>query len=308
MLRRGLFLTAVSLICSLFLPHADAQDFRRALYRFMPVMRFDSNERFFPIRAKSITDNPGNKLERENGAFLAERNADGSGLNLGYLVGIPPIDTGVYPHIIQAVLETDRLNESGNTVSEAHDVADRFQSSSAYRDRIYGHVIPRTVDGTLKGAWLQYWFFYYYNDFPAEFNLGDHEGDWEMIQVFVNTDLEPQVAVYAQHDSNSFCPWDKVRKLQGRPLVFVAKGSHASYFTPGQHDFGPIGILADVTDGQVARSIKVIRVGTKRPRWINWPGKWGASGSSPKGPSQHHGQWDEPQQFYENAGLDGDCK
>src|SRR5438552_6265075 len=146
MYRSGVFLLVLSLRCSLY-----GQDFRRALYRYMPVMKFDSSERFFPIRAKSITDNPENELQRENGAFLAKRNADGSGLNLGYLVGIPPIDTGVYPHIIQAVLETDRLNESGNTVSEAHDVADRFQSSSAYRDRIYGHVIPRTVDGTLKG-------------------------------------------------------------------------------------------------------------------------------------------------------------
>ena len=301
--RRGVLLAAAFFLL-VFPQRAGAQDFRRALYRYMPVMRFDSAERFFPLRAKSITDNTGNRLERENGAFLAQRNANGTGLNIGYLVGIPP---GVYPHIIQAVLETDRINEQGNTVSAAHTAADRFQSSRAYRDRIYGHIIPRYVDGTLKGAWLQYWFFYYYNDFPADFNAGDHEGDWEMIQVFVNTDLQPQVAVYAQHDSNSYCPWAKVRKSRGRPLVFVALGSHASYFTSGQHDFGPFGSLADVTNGQVGRSIRVIRVGSQRPRWINWPGKWGASGSSPRGPSQH-GQWKNPQQFYEDAKLDGDCK
>src|SRR5947207_1529575 len=81
--------------CLLFPQPGGAQDFRSALYRHMPVMRFDSKERFFPIRAKSITDNPGNKLERENAAFLAERNANGTGLNIGYLVGIPPVDTGV---------------------------------------------------------------------------------------------------------------------------------------------------------------------------------------------------------------------
>src|SRR6266511_6225743 len=74
---------------------ASSDAFRRALYRYMPVMRFDDGsvpfrddgEHFFPLRAKAITNNPGNRLQRENGAFLAQRNADGTGLNIGYLRG-----------------------------------------------------------------------------------------------------------------------------------------------------------------------------------------------------------------------------
>jgi len=297
MYRSGVFLLVLSLSCSLY-----AQDFRGALYRYMPVMKFDSSEAFFPVRAKSITDNPENELQRENSAFLAKRNADGTGLNIGYLVGIPPVDTGVYPHIIQAVLETDQIDEQGSGFDNAKDDAQKFQTSRSYRDRIYGHIHPVYAQGYLAGAWLQYWFFYYYNHFIFD----DHEGDWEMIQVFVDTHLDPQVAVYAQHNGNSYCPWVKVpEKLRGRAVVYVAVGSHASYFKPGDHSFFH-GLANDHTDGSVTRPIKLIRLGNKRPHWINWPGSWGASKrvSGPK----FHGQWDDPQQFYEDASLDGDCK
>jgi hypothetical protein len=278
------------LLLALFLsPALYAQDFRSALYRLMPVMRFDSSEAFFPVRAKSITDNPGNRLERENNATLATRNADGTGLNIGYLVGIPPIDTGVYPHITQSVLETDDIDEQGSGFDNARDDAQKFQTGRSYRDRIYGH-----VHQVANGAWLQYWFFYYYNHFIFD----DHEGDWEMIQVFVNNNLEPQVAVYAQHNG-------KIPKERGRPVVFVAIGSHASYFSPGDHSFFH-DLANDHTDGAVTRPIKLIRLGEKRPRWVNWPGSWGASKrvSGPK----FHGQWSDPQKFYEDASLDGDCK
>jgi hypothetical protein len=291
MYRPAALLLSAFLSCSLY-----AQDFRTALYRYMPLMRFDSSESFFPVRAKSITDNPGNRLERENNATLATRNPDGTGLNIGYLVGIPPIDTGVYPHIIQAVLETDDIDEQGSGFDNARDDAQKFQTSRSYRDRIYGHVHP-----VANGAWLEYWFFYYYNHFIFD----DHEGDWEMIQVFVNNNLEPQAAVYAQHSGNSWCPWAKVPKERGRPVVFVAIGSHASYFSPGDHSFFH-GLANDHTDGNVKRPIKLIRLGEKRPRWVNWPGSWGAS--KRVGGPKFHDQWADPQKFYENADLDGDCK
>ena len=67
--RTGAFLILVSLAVALVPAQqaalADTDPFIKALYRYMPVMRFDNGfqplmagERFFPVRVTAITDNP----------------------------------------------------------------------------------------------------------------------------------------------------------------------------------------------------------------------------------------------------------
>jgi hypothetical protein len=302
-------LMTVSLGGLLLQPAAASTDpFINALYRYMPVMRFDNGflpftddgEHFFPLRVTAITNNPGNQLQRANGDVLAERHEDGTGLTIGYL------RAGLYPHINQDVRDSDVIDERSNSLDIYKADAKRFQEDPHYRDRIYGHVVRHYEQGFLAGAWLQYWFFYYYNDFPGT-DVGDHEGDWEMIQVFVDVDAQPQVAVYSHHNEHTYCPWAKVPKSGPRPVVFVARGSHASYFHDGHHGQDLF------VDGDLTLPMRLIRVGQNSPRWLNWPGFWGASGGifgefhSPNGPKQHS-QFNNPQAFFESAPLDGDCK
>jgi predicted component of type VI protein secretion system len=100
------------------------------------------------------------------------------------------------------------------------------------RNRMYGHAVE--AGGHL---WLQYWFFYFYNDYNLALGIGLHEGDWEMVQLRIH-DGAPDLAVYAQHRQAEKRPWAQVIKLPGdpnRPMVYVARGSHASYFEPGFH-------------------------------------------------------------------------
>ena len=275
--------------------------FVRALYRHMPLLRFDEEERFFPLRARSMTNNPGNRLARENGVTLARRNADGTGLNLGYLRGIPP---GYYPHINDAILDRDMLDAEGDDLATYRTHAQRMQNDRKFRDRIYGRVVRHYEQGVLAGAWLQYWFFYYFNDFPLPTDAGHHEGDWEMVQVFVDVNVKPQVAVYAHHGQHTYCRWDRMTTTQSRPVVYVARGSHASYFRSGEHG------QDRYNSGTRTRPLKLIRVAQNRPQWLNWPGFWGASIDgqfrSPRGPRQQ-GIWSRPHEFYSNAALDGDC-
>jgi len=296
---------------------ATATDFSRSLYRYIPVMRFDNGfipfiddgEHFFPLRVSAITNNSGNRLER--GIFpnelLVERHDDGTGLNISYL------RAGTYPHINQDVRDTDQIRErhiSGVPNSINIEIyrgdAAKFQNDPHYRDRIYGHVVLQQDGNVIKGAWLQYWFFYYYNDFPVV-DIGDHEGDWEMVQIHVNADVQPTVAVYAQHDGQKYCPWDKVPKERSRPVVFIARGSHASYFHTGHHGQDLF------IDGDNERSMRLIRIGNNWPRWVNWPGRFGSTPGiagqfeSPRGPKKHD-QYLHPQAFFDNASLDDDCK
>src|SRR5262249_2463359 len=95
----------------------------------------------------------------------------------------------------------------------------------------YAHIA--TEEGR-SGLALQFWFFYYFNDAD-----NTHEGDWEMIQLAWDVDtaaealrVDPVHVAYAQHNGGETADWtdDKVRKEDGRPVVFVADGSHASHY------------------------------------------------------------------------------
>jgi hypothetical protein len=74
-------------------------------------------------------------------------------------------------------------------------------------------------------AVLQYWYLYVYNDAPNR-----HEGDWEMVAIELDDAGAPRRAGYAGHGSGFKREWARVEQKDGRPLVYVARGSHAAYF------------------------------------------------------------------------------
>ena len=76
----------------------------------------------------------------------------------------------------------------------------------------YGHAIE--VNGRV---WLQYWLWYFYNDYQLSFGAGTHEGDWEMVQFRMDDDAgHPDIAVYAQHSYAELRPWERGRALPAR--------------------------------------------------------------------------------------------
>ena len=65
-----------------------------------------------------------------------------------------------------------------------------------YANRVHG----RAKEGSDGRVWLQYWLWYFYNDYTLALDIGLHEGDWEMVQLRMAEDLSaPDLAVYAQH-------------------------------------------------------------------------------------------------------------
>ncbi len=87
--------------------------------------------------------------------------------------------------------ETDFVDAAGRRYVED---ARRLHEDARYADRTYGHVVHEPSGST----WLQYWFFYYYND-KNFFGIGLHEGDWEMIQIRFDRGGSPNAATFAQH-------------------------------------------------------------------------------------------------------------
>jgi len=258
------------------------------LRRHQPGVKYDSMEQYFCDSAAEWTDNPGNELRRADGAHgLGELLASGSKLTLAYL------RTGTYPDG-KPVHDDDRIGDPKKNYREQY-VTLRSKHPEL-RNRMYGHAVE--ANGRL---WLQYWFFYFYNDYNLALGIGLHEGDWEMVQLRMAAG-GPDLALYAQHRQAERRAWDKVVKVPGdanRPMVYVARGSHASYFEPGFHTTEAWYDLADGKRNSPRCALEIVE--DDAPSWISWPGRWGDTPArvggidqpSPRGPAAH-ASWANP--------------
>jgi hypothetical protein len=132
---------------------------------------------------------------------------------------------------------------------------------------------------------------------------GIHAGDWEMIQLRMRRG-RPVQAVYSQHSGAESCGFRWAARGGQRPIVYLAKGSHAAYFRAGVRDRtwpDP----NDVADGDGARvRPRLVRITATRPGWMRYPGRWGDTRAgwvpgemdSPRGPAfQPQGRWTNPE-------------
>jgi hypothetical protein len=138
------------------------------------------------------------------------------------------------------------------------------------------------------GVALQYWFFYYFNNFNDV-----HEGDWEGMQLAFHgsTPTEalsesPYEIVVFQHAGGEHADWDddKVRRDGTHPVVYSASGSHATFYGSsiylgvGQNGSG---VGCDDTSEPLTqtRPRPILVPDTPRPRgefaWLTYTGHWG---------------------------------
>src|SRR3954471_1174384 len=228
------------------------------LEHFKPVVLYDSLEAFFADSPAEMTDNPGNRLLDASGNPVPGAS---SGLSLELLGSYDNPDS------------SHRLSIKGRDYRSQY--VRLIGQNPELRDWVFGRV--HLVNDHTK--WLQYWFFYFYDDPSMAMQLGAHEGDWEMIQLRIlrtgEDSWKPDVAVYAQHKYGSQSGWLDVEKDGDRPIVYSARGSHASYFHAGLYDTEWV----DVADGKGPPRpdlrLMVIDDKARTPAWAYWPGHWG---------------------------------
>ena len=193
------------------------------------------------------------------------------------------------------------------------------EAAHAAAPAVYGAVLR-----TKSRIDLQYWFWYPYNDYSPTVPPGDlwqvHEGDWEAISVILDLQGKPLFAGYSQHSAGKRRDWAKVPKKGEHPLVYVALGSHANYFAPGDNRLDPRVVdplLIEIISSYGAQPVdhtgkgptlrpRVVRVGRTSPGWMTFAGTWGedgylhfpgnaplASAAGPRGPAFHK-QWRSP--------------
>ncbi|MFM9107689.1 MAG: glycerophosphoryl diester phosphodiesterase membrane domain-containing protein [Chloroflexota bacterium] len=182
------------------------------------------------------------------------------------------------------------------------------------RPVVYAHVA--TEEGK-PGLALQYWFFFWFNDYN---NV--HEGDWEGIQLLFDASTaeealaqDPVEVAYSQHEGGESADWNsqKFEQVDGRPVVYTSRGSHASYFGPavwiGWGRDGS-GLGCDVTTGpsfQIDPEVRLLPTTVDSPgdpaAWVAYAGRWGERGDSffngPTGPPMKT-RWTNPVTWQES--------
>lgn len=151
----------------------------------------------------------------------------------------------------------------------------------------YAHIV---IDEENERLVLQYWFFWYFNDWN-----NTHESDWEMIQLMWDTvgtveealAQHPDRIGYSQHGNGELGDWgdDKIQlEDETHPLVFPAAGSHATFFSNdtflawGERNSG---FGCDVSSGPSVRTplTSVLVPEEIDPQgefaWLLYEGRWG---------------------------------
>ena len=136
---------------------------------------------------------------------------------------------------------------------------------------------------------LQYWLFYYFNNWN-----NNHEADWELVQLTWDASSveralqkEPKTISLSQHSTGEKARWTdaKLHREGDRPLVFVAAGSHANYFAPRVYmglGSGGDGVGCDDASGSTERTplTAVLLPNTVKSisdpfAWLSFKGYWG---------------------------------
>jgi hypothetical protein len=287
------------------------------LRTYQPVIHLDPAEHFAPTSVQTFISD--STLEQLSGGNWVVTNSDPGPGNL------PGPGTGTW-----------RLNQQPCTPSSTLgglDCNTTSWSQDPGSSVVYGRVAHE--DGETI---LQYWFFYYddvYSYFypPSDVLWQAHEGDWEVVNVVLDEDGQPDFVGYSQHCLGQQRTWASTTKWNAtHPIVYVATGSHANYFDSGTHPINLTCVPAQVQfvlffvlhltppvdytgNGTVAgppRSGNTLthieQIDSAAHSWIAFPGYWGEgeyfyaalvtptpalAGPSPTGPA-YHAIWTDP--------------
>ncbi|MEU0466564.1 hypothetical protein ABZ215_21390 [Amycolatopsis sp. NPDC006131] len=131
-----------------------------------------------------------------------------------------------------------------------------------------------------------YWFFYGRNELrPAGTPVGNtHEGDWERVAVQLRNGEPVAVTFFGHGAEPCSVPWADLDHDDGHPVVYSAKGSHASYPSKGWHVSGAT--FDWTSQGNLWRTQPRALDGEP---WYGYRGAWGAQSlvpgfSGPAGP------------------------
>ena len=213
---------------------------------YAPTVRLYWSEQFFPTRASFFIDHSELRFSRHEaddisvaalGNVVASRLGEAS-------AGDAYFQDGFYAFEKTRPYELNRspgLRERDGFFLDLGGAFDTTNERQLWRGCTNGprcrpdlNNVPVYYEYAGPDKYIVYWFFYAYSDGWRDFN---HEGDWESIVVKLANDSPTHVA-FNRHGCTAIVQWRNVRKTDGtgrlnpdgtHPLVYSARGSHASY-------------------------------------------------------------------------------
>lgn len=211
---------------------------------FSPAMRFDEGERWKPLELDKMFEEIPPRVcikKKCSQIFDPGELASKSGSKpASAVLDIPPVEGewDTKPHVSDAdnygALDCTSLEGQGTDCEDP-------EHSAIYYDT--SHVSPGGYQ------YLEYWFFYRFNDSPLDTNplngeLLDHEADWENVSVGIPYGIPVTTfdfVTFAQHGSSYAYLRENLTCEEGSECgfasskhvdVYVAGGTHASYGEP----------------------------------------------------------------------------
>ena len=252
------------------------------LKKYAPILYMHTDERFYPANAQTMLNNSELwKKGKLKGKLVYKNNK--SDLKLKHLK--------IY-------------NENKYYLKLKGSSKNKLKDNKRWKKdpTIYGRKFKSDED-TSKTV-LQYWFFYIYNEWGTLKKGGNtHEGDWEMVQIVLDSDKKPEKITYGFHHGGQTFEWDNelVAKdlSENHPRVYVTLGGHGCWNEPGDNTwyqekgvclkcidetrgFGDVfypdtGTFAesDALDKYTLLEISNSTDENSAYHWIHWKGYWG---------------------------------
>jgi hypothetical protein len=328
----------------------------RLLRRFQPVLYMNNDEIFAPISvtafahhgwvqkvdatsyagfvwrssAHDVTTPSGRGADYSNAAYLSQW----SGSHHYYRVttkGLCPLHYNLQ-HMWTCAYSADQYDSGSNPYSLLHSTYSRFWTVPASDSWAYN-------SGTRYV--LQYWYFYWGDDYFNGRLFQQHEGDWEYAQVELGANLQPRMVDISQHNCGERLPWSAVARSStygpNHAQLFVARGSHSLWFRPGikelssgrcsnygvgsakgavfksayghwydrPPDSTSLGIrLAPGTAGSSVRRSQLLRVSYSQTPFLSYTGYWGGGEyAGVAGVKTLHTDWKGPANIGWKAGM-----
>jgi len=217
--------------------------------QYAPVFYFEAMETCFPVTAEYHIDN--SRLYQYPNQLIQENPTSS---DLGSLSG--ETHSSYYLDNQKGSIDTDAI------------IKDYRSKMNDLGYTVYYRVYPFS-----GGNVVQYWMFYAFN----KGELNQHEGDWEMIQIYI-TAGSPSAVMFSQHESGQKATWDQVEKTNGHLNVYVARGSHANYLRSYS---GKLGVANDIVgaNGKMLSPSDYTLVPLSDQPWLNFSGRWGEMNS-----------------------------
>jgi len=273
---RLLFLMGICIFFLCFIRHANAVDTDNdgiddadeilLAEKYAPIFYFEKEEEVYPVSIEYHLSNSN-----------LNKSVEGKDILITSSPSIEQLSLYTNPE------ENYYLDNRKGTINDTRIIDDYRAQMDSLGYTVYCHVTPKNENGE-DFTVIQYWMFYAFN----KGTLNIHEGDWEMVQVVLDSSDTPIKAMYSQHVSGQKAAWSEVEKDGNHMKVYVARGSHANYF---RHYQGKLGLASDIV-GKNGKKLnpedyEIIVLGeigsanlNSEQNWIDFAGRWGDFGGA----------------------------